>query len=392
MRELVGRMVAGGRTVAMSVSHGVVVDVVPVDDAASEGRWIAPGLVDLQVNGSAGVDLNGDDITVERVGELVEQQRGAGVTAFCATVVSAPEDVMAHRLSVIAAARRGDARIRDAIPAVHLEGPHLSREDGARGAHALESLRDPDLGEFVRLQGAADGAIGIVTVAPELPGAVEYVRRLSLDGIVVSIGHTCATPGEVTRAADAGARLSTHLGNGTRAELPRHPNHLWEQLSDDRIAASFVADGHHLPAATLKAMIRAKGVERSILVSDSTMFAGMAPGSYESRLGGALELGRDRRLSIAGTPYLAGSAVGLLECVDGAVRHGGVTLGEALTMASANPRALLGRAGGVLRVGSRADVLVFTVDPETGRLSVVETLVGGQTRPGADPAAPGAGA
>lgn len=377
MGKVMGRLVAGGRAVALSVAHGVIVDLRSVDDGDAEDVWIAPGIIDLQVNGAAGIDLNDSGITADRVGELVEHHWRAGVTALCATIVSAPEGEMAHRLEMIARARRDDRRVAAAIPVVHVEGPHLSSEEGARGAHAREYLRPPDLDEFARLQKAADGAIGIVTLAPELPGAFEYIRALTLQGVVVALGHSAAPPLAVVQAVDAGARLSTHLGNGAAAMLPRHPNHLWEQLADDRLMASFIADGHHLPAATLTALLRAKGVGQSILVSDSTAFAGMAPGIYESHIGGRVELAGDRRLSIVGTPYLAGSAVGLADCIAGAVRHGGVTLAQAIQMASTNPNNLLGRAGGTVRVGVPADVFTFTYDTGAARLQPRTTLLGG---------------
>ena len=377
MGEIVGRLVQGGRPVRLRVADGVIDDLCPIDDARATPAWIAPGLVDIQVNGARGIDLNDDDVTPERVGELVEHHWRAGVTTWCPTVVSAPEDAMAHRLAAIAAARRHDPRILAALPLVHLEGPYLSRDDGARGAHAREHLRDPDLGEFARLQAAAEGAIGMVTLAPELPGALEFIRSLTLQGVIVAIGHTACAAHDVSRAVDAGARLSTHLGNGAQALLARHPNHLWEQLADDRLMASFIADGHHLPAATLRTMLRAKGVERSILVSDSTAFAGMPPGEYEAHIGGRVELTSDRRLSMAGTPYLAGSAVGLLDCVGGAVRLSGMTLGQAIRMASTNAHELLGVAGGTVRVGAPANLTVFTYDVASSHAEVVRVLFGG---------------
>ena len=379
MGELVGRLVQGGRAVRLTYEDGVIADLCAADEAEAEEAeaWIAPGLVDLQVNGASGIDLNDDDLTPGRVCSLAEHHWRAGVTAWCPTLVSASEEAMAHRLAAIAGARRMDPRVAAALPLVHLEGPYLSPEDGARGAHAVAHLRPPDLDEIARLQVAAEGAIGMVTVAPELPGALELIRSLTLQGLIVAIGHTSCTAQDVTRAVDAGARLSVHLGNGAPAVLARHPNHLWEQLADDRLAASFIADGHHLPAATLTAMLRAKGVERSILVSDSTAFTGMPPGEYEAHIGGRVALTGDRRLSMAGTPYLAGSAVGLVDCVAGAVRHGGVSLGQAVQMASANPNGLLGRAGAAVRVGAPADVTVLAYDADRTRLEVVRVLLAG---------------
>ena len=230
---------------------------------------MAPGFVDLQVNGYGGLDFNSGDLDADQVVELVTRQWDQGVTSLCPTLVSAPEDRITGALAVVAQARRADPLVRHAIPCVHVEGPYLSPEDGPRGAHDVAALRLPDLAELERWQRAGDGLVGIVTLAPELPGAVRYVRAASSAGVIIAIGHTAATAEQIVAAADAGARLSTHLGNGCHLMVPRHPNHLWAQLAEDRLQASFIADGHHLPAATLTAMVRAKGVDRSVLVSDS---------------------------------------------------------------------------------------------------------------------------
>src|SRR5699024_3206830 len=145
------------------------------------------------------------------------------------------------------------------VPGVHIEGPSISPADGPRGAHPVEHVRPPDLAEFERWQAAGDGLVKLVTLAPEHAGAPGYIRTLAARGVIVALGHSAATPDEVHAAVDAGARLSTHLGNGVAAVLPRHPNLIWTQLADDRLYASFIADGHHLSADTFRAMLRAKG-------------------------------------------------------------------------------------------------------------------------------------
>jgi N-acetylglucosamine-6-phosphate deacetylase len=181
-------------------------------------------------------------------------------------------------------------------------------------------------------------------------------------GVRCAIGHTHALPEQVTRAADAGAELSSHLGNGAHAVLPRHPNYLWAQLADDRLTAGFIADGHHLPADTFKAMLRAKGIDRAHLVSDSTALGGMPPGRYRTPVGGEVELSPEGRLSSAGTPFLAGAARTLADGVATAAAMAGLPLASALRLATANPGRFAG-ARGTLRPGAAADLITFAWRP-----------------------------
>ncbi len=195
--------------------------------------------------------------------------------------------------------------------------------------------------------------------------------------MVTSIGHTRATREQIADAVRAGATLSTHLGNGADAVLPRHPNYIWEQLAEDKLAASFIVDGHHLPESFLRVALRAKGIERSILVTDAVMPALCAPGSY--RLGEVeVELKDDQRVVLRGGTRLAGSALRMDAAISNVMRFAGVSLTEAVTMATVNP-ARVGRIGGRVRglqPGERSDVVRFRV--EDGRLRVVETYLSGQ--------------
>ncbi|OLT00616.1 N-acetylglucosamine-6-phosphate deacetylase [Pseudonocardia sp. CNS-004] len=355
-----GRDPVSGRLLEVGTDGPLIAHVRPVDDA-EDAPWLLPGLVDLQVNGYGGHDVNGPDVTADEVVALVHALARAGTTTVVPTVITASEADVVRSLRAVAEARARDEATRRSVPCVHVEGPHISTEDGPRGAHPAEHVRPPDPAEFDRWQEACGGLVGFVTLSPHHPGAIAYTEHVTRAGAVVAVGHTHASPEQVRAAADAGARMSTHLGNGAHAVLARHPNYLWAQLADDRLTAGFIADGHHLPADTLTAMLRAKGLDRSLLVSDSVALAGMPPGGYTSPIGGAVELSGDGRLSVAGTPYLAGAARSLADGVAQAVRMTGIGLGDAVRLATANPGRFVGGRGRLVP-GAQADLLV--VDPE----------------------------
>jgi N-acetylglucosamine-6-phosphate deacetylase len=180
-----------------------------------------------------------------------------------------------------------------------------------------------------------------VTLAPEVGGALALIERLAATGVRVAIGHTAASGAQVRDAVRAGATLSTHLGNGCASVLPRHPNVIWEQLGEDGLIASFIVDGHHLPPATVKAMVRAKTPSRSILVTDAIAAAGMPPGIYQLAKQ-RVELSAAGRVALPGSPYLAGSALVLNVAVGNAVRFTGLPLEDVVAMASTRPAAYLG--------------------------------------------------
>jgi N-acetylglucosamine-6-phosphate deacetylase len=222
-----------------------------------------------------------------------------------------------------------------------MEGPYISREDGPRGAHPREFVRDAEVDDFRRRQDAASGRIRLLTIAPESPGVLKVIEHAVANGVRVAIGHTGGTPTQIADAVSAGATLSTHLGNGCAQMLPRHPNVIWEQLSDDRLMASFIVDGHHLPPATVKAMVRAKTPARSILVTDAIAAAGMPPGRYT--LGTLeVELSPTGRVAAPGAPNLAGSALHLDAAIGNTVRFTGCSLEEVAAMASTRPAEYLG--------------------------------------------------
>ena len=316
-----------------------------------------PGLFDLQVNGFAGIDFNAPSLTSEGLAEALERQRATGVTRCLPTLITSSFDRFARNARVIA--RSPDS----AVAGIHMEGPYLSPEDGPRGAHPREHVTNASIADFGRRQEAADGRIVLVTLAPEAPGALSLIDHLVKAGVRVAIGHTGGTPQQVEDAIHAGATLATHLGNGCAQMLPRHPNFIWTLLAADPVAASFIVDGHHLPAATVKGLVRAKGIERSILVTDATSAAACGPGRYS--IGDVVcESREDGRVSLPGTPYLAGSSLTLDRAIANTVTFTDLPIDVVLPMASTIPALYLGvqTAGTVCAEWDGSELNVRTVE------------------------------
>ena len=356
MTSISGRDPHTGRNIEVVIRDGIIAAITDVPSA--DPAWLSPGLIDLQINGYQGFDLNADNLTSDTVIDLSRSVLATGVTTFLPTIITASEEKIIACLRAIAAARQLNPALQHMIPGVHVEGPYLSPEAGPRGAHPREHIRPPSIAEFDRWQQASGDLVKLVTLSPHFDEAPNYIAALRDRGILVSIGHTHASPEQIHAAVDAGATLSTHLGNGVDDPLPRHPNLLWTQLAEDRLTAMFIADGHHLPDDTLKVMLRAKGLDRSILVSDVVALGGMPPGLYETPVGGLVELTPDGRLSLHGTHFLAGSVVPLKD----AVAHLATTylsLSESLRLATQNPARFLGRTG-KLQVGAPGDLVRFT--------------------------------
>ncbi len=359
--EIVGLDPRSRRTFRVTAEDGTITRIDQTDDRTD--LYLSPGFVDLQVNGYAGFDLNDEQISVATVTGLVGVMLAQGVTCFAPTLISAPEEQLCRALSVIAESRRGNARVAACVPFVHMEGPSISPLDGYRGAHPADAIRPPSLAEFDRWQDASGGLVGLVTLSPHFDGSADYVAALVKRGVHIAIGHTHATPEQISAAVDAGATLSTHLGNGIALELPRHRNPIWRQLADNRLSATFIVDGHHLPADMLNVMLRAKGVERSVLVSDAVALAGMPAGVYSSPVGGQVEIRPDGRLCVIGSEMLAGSTACLAHCIGRTVQMTGLLLHEALTMATVNPGRFVGGRGQIA-VGARADLVRFRWENE----------------------------
>lgn len=335
---------------------------------------IAPTFVDIQVNGFAGYDINKPNVTSSDVIEMVRALWNVGTGFICPTIVTASFEDISNSIKSIVDACKSDSALAHSILGIHLEGPYISTEDGPRGAHPREHVRKPNWDEFRRLQDTAEGMIRIVTLAPEVSGAISMIEKLVIDGIVVAIGHTDASPQDIHDAISAGAKLSTHLGNGAHAMIQRHPNYIWEQLGADELWASLIVDGYHLPPTVVKSMIRAKTLERCILISDATALARMPSGQYQFA-GQSVELTSDRRIHLLGTEYLAGSAIELVSGVENSVRFAEISLADAVSMATLQPLRLLGVHNEITKIGN--DLILFEWNPETFKIDLKMTILDG---------------
>lgn len=361
--------------------EGVIRSIGPLDpdrdpDLGAGNEFVAPGFFDIQVNGFAGVDFQDPHLSVDALAKATREQLRHGTTQYLATIVTNTHEHMAACFRAIARALEQTPELSHAVAGFHQEGPYFSAEDGPRGAHLKDAIRPPSWDEFQRFQEAAGGRIKMITLAPEWPRVTRFIEAATDAGVVVALGHTMATPEQISAAVAAGAKISTHLGNGCHAMMPRHENYLQQQLADDRLMASFIVDGHHLPPYVVKNFIRAKGVERSILTADAISAAGMPPGRYRN---GYLEVevGKDGKVCLPGTTFLAGSGVTLEKCVGNAIAWAGVSVADAVRMVTENPTRLLGRHPRVLVKGGSANLILFTW--RDGQMELNDAVVRGKT-------------
>jgi len=364
-------LVRGGRDsagdpVEIAVRDGVVAassdSDLPVLDAA--GMTVLPGLLDLQVNGAAGVDLT---LKPERLWEVAAALPAYGVTACLPTVITAPPEIRARALAALRAGPPDD-RVTARPLGLHFEGPFLS--PARPGAHPTHLLVEPD--PALVAGWTADAGVAMVTLAPELPGALDLVAALTARGVVVSVGHTDATGDAVRRAVAAGARCFTHLFNAMPGPISREPGPAGVALDDPALVAGLIVDGHHLAPEMVRLAWHRLGPDRFLSVSDTTAALGLPDGP--TRLGEQQVMLLEGAVRLAdGT--LAGSAASLAHCLGELVRTTGCTRAEAVATATTTPAALMGdTTGGHLRPGARGDLVLV----RPGTFDVVATVVGGR--------------
>lgn len=363
-----------GKPVRITVAGGVIVDLKETKTVARgrENIYLSPGLIDNQVNGFANVDFSGDDLTPEGVLKATESILREGVTTFIPTLITNSHENLVRNFKILDEACRKYTIVEQCVPGFHLEGPFISALDGYRGCHLFEHVRKPSWIEFEKYRRASGGRIIQVTVAPEVEGALDFIKQCTADGLVVAMGHTAAGTEEINKAVANGARLSTHLGNGCANLIHRHNNPLWPQLDNDRLTASIIADGNHLLPEEIRVFLRAKTRERLILTSDVIYLSGMPPGNYTFS-GMNVILKEDGMLLNAEQNVLAGASFPLLKGVENIMKFTGMSFGDAIELASGNVARIynLDKRGRLER-GKEADIVL--IENKEGLLHIKQTF------------------
>ncbi len=363
-----------GEAIEIEIKHTRITRIKKI--VASNGLpYLAPGFFDIQVNGHKGYGYSHEDFSEDIIKKIISSLDASGTTRHLPTILTIPNERILKNLAGIAQAVRNSEKIASAIAGIHIEGPYLSAEDGPRGAHEPAYIHDPDFSEFQTWQEAADGLIRLITLAPERKGAIEFIQKVCAAGVIVSIGHTAADPERIRQAIKAGARMTTHLGNGSHNLLPRLKNYIWEQLAADELAAGIICDGFHLPKAVVKVFKRAKGLERLILVSDVAYHAGLEPGIYRFE-NTDVQVFEDGHLGLAGTDYLAGAAHLLDRDIAQFMAYTRSTLAETIPLCTSNPFRILEFPDnyGKLEMDSPADLVLFDYQAGYDRLDVIKTI------------------
>lgn len=367
------------RPVSIEIKDGRIVSVQQIKKLSDESHplYVAPGLVDNQVNGYAGVSFCFDDgsLTKENIRKATNELWKKGVTTYMPTLTTNSREILLKNFSILAGSKDDEALL-GSMGGFHLEGPYISPDDGYRGAHMLKFVRLLDWGEFMDFYQASGKNIATVTLAPELEGAMEFIRKCTEMGIVVAIGHHNAKKDIVDEAVLNGAKIATHLGNGCANMINRHENPLWPQLANDGLMASIICDGFHLREEEIRVFYKTKGVENTVVTSDVTSFAALPPGQYISEEDEIIELTPEGMLRYPGQNVLYGSASPISKGVVHIMEVTGCTLGDAFRMASTNPAKLYGLTDrGSIEPGKRADLILFSIGEK--ELKIEKTYVRG---------------
>ncbi len=370
-----GLLYLDGNPVSIEIVDGKISQIKPLAKGSDLPEvYLAPGLIDIQINGYMGVDFSDQELSPEMMHEATFAMWKEGVTSYLPTVITRDHERLAHSFTLLAGAM-DDEIIGMSIPGFHLEGPYISPVDGYRGAHPEEHVRLADWEEFSEYQERAHQGIKLITVAPEMEGAIPFIELCHKSGVVVSLAHHNGTPEIIEQAVEAGASLSGHLGNGCANEINRHHNPLWPQLSNDGLSITIIADGSHLTKEEVRTFYKVKGAEKTILVSDALSFAGLPLGVYEKD--GAIYELTSEVVKFPSENVLAGAAMPISRCISNAMKFTECSLGDAIRMASTNPARLLGLDHlGEIKEGLRADLIQFTM--EDGEMVIQKTWLAGK--------------
>ena len=363
-----------GKPKRITLEKGIITGIQPIQ-STSNPIYISRGFFDMQVNGYCGIDYSDNNLDLLQIRHLVEILASSGTTKHVPTIITNSKELICRNLRIIADAVQSDPLIRQAIPAIHVEGPFISKEDGPRGAHDKAFVRDASIQELDSWQKAAGSLLKLVTIAPEVNNAVAFTKEAVARGIRIAIGHANPTDEQLDAIMEAGATLSTHLGNGSHALLPRLRNHIWKQAADDRLSAGIIADGFHVPHSILRTFHRTKGIDKLILVSDVALLGGKKPGQY--KWGNIdVEVFSDGHLGLPGTSLLAGAGHLLDWDIKVFMDATGESLNQVMRTVTTNPAEALGLPYqcGDLKVGEMVDLIAFSVGDN--RLQIFDTWIG----------------
>lgn len=360
--ELCARHYATGQPVRIRWKAGRIIAAEVAAGSPRPDTWIAPGLVDLQINGYGGIDFQRDDVALEELVAATRQLRAAGCTRFLLTLITDEWTRLIARLRHMRALREQSPELCQAIAGWHIEGPFLSAAPGFCGAHDPALMRDPTSGHLRELREATGGDSLLITLAPERTGALSAIEQAVFLGIKVSLGHTNASAELLAEAVRLGATGFTHLGNGCPRELDRHDNILWRALETRGLTVSLIPDTTHVSPALFRLIHRELGSNSIYYTTDAMSAAGAKPGRY--RLGRLeLEVGPDQIVRLPGKPNFAGSALRPIDGVFRAARMLGCSWQEVWPRFSEMPARFMGLQGG-LEIGAPADFCALSVTAE----------------------------
>lgn len=373
--RLIGKSFLDGNPLEIHISEGKIKSVFP-SESSPENLWIGPGFTDIQVNGYGGLDYNEIQSDILALGQISRKLLQCGVTSHFPTIITNSPEKISALIQQVIQLRKMDSLVHSCITGIHIEGPFISPEDGPRGAHFKEYVQAPNWKLFQKWIAESEGLIRMITLSPEWEGSASFIEKCVESGILVSIGHTNPSHEQIVEAVKAGARLSTHLGNGMHGIIARHPNYLWSQLAADNLSATIIADGFHLPAEVIQVFKKVKA-EKLMLVSDSVALAGMPAGDYEAAVGGKVTLTEEGKLHLFDNPKtLAGSAKNLLQGVNFLLKNKLVDLSEAWQMASARPQQLFEPTYVPFQIGQNADLILAEQLPNNS-LKIFKVLKNG---------------
>ncbi len=373
-----GISVFNKKPIEVEVKGGFIENINLLPESEQNLPYISTGFFDIQVNGYKGSDYSLEDFSEEHLRNIITNLAASGTTQHIPTIISSPHERILKNLKIISKAINTSPDIKEAIPGIHIEGPFISPEEGPRGCHDPEFIRNPDFEEFRQWQEAAEGWIVMVTIAPEREDSIDFIKKVTRTGVKIAIGHTGATPEIIKNAIEAGAQFSTHLGNGSYPILPKVNNYIWEQLAADELFTGIICDGFHLPTSVVKVFARAKGLERLILTSDVALAGGLNPGIY--KWGNMeVEVFKDGHLGLAGTGILAGAGQLLDWDIAHFIKFTGNSLAKTIPLCTINPAKVIEMPYnyGRLEVGASANLTLFHYQTGDDRLQIVHTLCKG---------------